>query len=150
MSQSEFRLTNIKIRSLIEDDLEGSDFFKTLSVFKDFELSEDKAREVFQDCQRRGIETYVAFSDNRVVGAIRLLFEAKYYHKGRLAAHIEDVATHPDYQGQGIASALIEYALGIVKEKQCYKVILDCEEKLIPFYSRFGFKEFSRALRLDY
>ncbi len=35
---------------------------------------------------------------------------------------IENVVTHPDYQKQGYASALIQRALEIAKAAHCYKV----------------------------
>lgn len=87
--------------------------------------------------------------DGRVVGTIRLLFEPKFYHAGREAAHIEDVATHPDYLGRGISSALIKYSLDLCRQKGCYKVILDCSDNLVGFYKKFGFAEFQNCLRIS-
>ena len=35
-------------------------------------------------------------------------------------------------------------------ENNCYKIILDCEDKLIPFYERFGFKKKANSMQLYY
>jgi glucosamine-phosphate N-acetyltransferase len=35
-------------------------------------------------------------------------------------------------------------------QNNCYKIILDCEEKLIPFYERFGFKRKANSMQLYY
>jgi glucosamine-phosphate N-acetyltransferase len=39
--------------------------------------------------------------------------------------------------------------LDFAKKKNCYKVILDCSEKNIPFYKKIGFKEHDISMRYD-
>lgn len=84
-----------------------------------------------------------------VIGAATLLVEQKFIRQGALCGHIEDVAVRKGFEGKGVASALMERALSYAKERGCYKVILDCSEKLVPFYKKFGFKELDRHMRLD-
>ncbi len=140
-----------KIRSLAIADLKENSFFQTLSSLKPSEgLSFSSAKKIFNDCRKRGIEIYVAEEDNKIVGTIRLLFEPKFYHEGRLAAHIEDVATHKDYMGKGVGSALMKYVVTLCRERECYKIILDCTDDLSVFYKKFGFKVSDNCLRLDF
>lgn len=46
----------------------------------------------------------------------------------------------PDYQHQGIASALMEYLIDTAKSHNRKGIILTCKEHLIPFYNRFGYE----------
>lgn len=140
-----------QIKALCLEDLLNPSFFETLSNLRPVgDLSSAQAEDIFKACQAQGIETYVAWDGDNIVGTIRLLFEPKFYHQGRLAAHIEDVATHAQHQGRGVGRALLEHALAVCRERGCYKVILDCDDKLIPFYQKFGFKEAGAYLRFDF
>lgn len=84
---------------------------------------------------------YLYIKDNKVVGTITLLIEQKLIHQGKCVGHIEDLVVDKDHNGMGIAKNLLAYALQIAKDNNCYKVILDCDKKLIPFYEKSGFKE---------
>ena len=95
------------------------------------------------------LTNWTTIDDGLVVGTVRLLFEPKFYHSGKLAAHIEDVATHNDYVGKGVAGSLIKHVISLCREKECYKIILNCSNDLIGFYEKFGFKSSSNGLRLD-
>lgn len=138
------------IRELSPEDLSQNFFFQTLSNLKKVEnMTPALAADIFADCQAKGIITLVAESGGKIIGTIRLLFEQKYYHAGRSAGHIEDVATHQNYVGRGVASALIKKAIELCKEKDCYKIILDCSDEVTGFYEKFGFRRSDNCLRLD-
>ena len=141
---------NFKIRQLQISDLQQASFYQTLSALRPVkEMAESLAENIFNDCKTRGIETYVVLDGEEIVGTLRLLLEPKFYHQGRLAAHIEDVATRLDYQGKGVASTLIKYVLELCRERACYRVTLDCNDSLISFYQRFGFQVNNHNLRID-
>ncbi len=50
------------------------------------------------------------------------------------------VNTHPDYRKHGYASHLIQCAIDDAKKQGRKGLVLTCKEKLIPFYSKLGFK----------
>jgi glucosamine-phosphate N-acetyltransferase len=138
------------IRQLLESDIEAESFFATLSNLRPVgNLSFELAHEIFVDCEKKGIETYVAVEGGQVIGTLRILFEPKYYHAGRFAAHIEDVVTHQAWQGKGVARQLIEHAVRLCREKDCYKIILDCASEFVGFYEKFGFKQTDLGMRLN-
>jgi len=93
---------------------------------------------------------YLYIKDNKLVGTISLLIEQKLIHGGKCVGHIEDLVVDKEYNGQGIAKELLAYAIQISKDNNCYKVILDCDKKLIPFYEKSGFteKEFQMKIYL--
>ena len=49
------------------------------------------------------------------------------------------VATHPDYQHQGLASLVMRRFIADAKANGCKGVVLTCKEPKIPFYARFGY-----------
>lgn len=50
------------------------------------------------------------------------------------------VNTLPSYRKHGYAGLLIEYAIKDAKEQGRKGLVLTCKERLIPYYSRFGFR----------
>tara|TARA_Y100000004_G_scaffold138261_1_gene156779 strand:+ start:501 stop:935 length:435 start_codon:yes stop_codon:yes gene_type:complete len=88
--------------------------------------------------QKDDYETYVYLLDGKIVGTTSMLFEYKLrYSKPK--AYIEDVAVDRDYRGMGIAKKLINFCFGVAKQRQCYKIVLSCDDSLISFYERLGF-----------
>lgn len=54
-------------------------------------------------------------------------------------AYIQDLMVHPDYQGKGIGTELMNRMIAELKRRKIYMISVVYEEKLKPFYSRFGF-----------
>ena len=54
-------------------------------------------------------------------------------------AYIQDLMVCPDYQGSGIGTALMDKMIEYLKEKRIYMISVVYEERLKPFYERFGF-----------
>ncbi|OPH57247.1 hypothetical protein BC351_25605 [Paenibacillus ferrarius] len=50
------------------------------------------------------------------------------------------IAVHPSHQRQGIASALLKRIIQIAQEDQLKGIVLMCEEHLISFYEKHGFR----------
>jgi [ribosomal protein S18]-alanine N-acetyltransferase len=56
--------------------------------------------------------------------------------------HILNLAVHPEHQGKGIASHLIQEMLGIMRERNCRSVFLEVRisnEQARHIYEKFGF-----------
>jgi glucosamine-phosphate N-acetyltransferase len=139
---------DIVVRRLYGSDL-NQHFLDTLSSLAEVKLTPDQAKEVFRERLRRGIRSYVACIDDRVVGTASLLVEEKFIHGAGLSSHIEDVAVHRDFQKQGIGAALVGYLLQEARRLGCYKVILNCREGNVPFYEKMGFRRHDVGMRLD-
>jgi N-acetylglutamate synthase-like GNAT family acetyltransferase len=73
----------------------------------------------------------VAVDGDAVVGVAQV----KVHKRG--TRELASVATAPDRQGEGIASRLI----GELLAREAGTVYLYCEQKLVPFYERFAFRE---------
>lgn len=93
--------------------------------------------------------TFVAEIDGKVVGTASLHIERKFYHSGRGVAHIEDVAVHPNFRGEGLGRALVANLAGMARKKNCYKVVLDCSAGNVGFYEKLGFHKHEQQMRKD-
>jgi glucosamine-phosphate N-acetyltransferase len=136
------------IREITGPDL-AHGFLETLSALSEVNLSFEEAAEVLRARMRAGIRTYVAVVGERVVGTASLVLEQKFIHKGGKIGHIEDVAVHPDSRHLRVGSTLIRHAIAQARRLGCYKVILSCYERLVPFYEGLGFRKHDLGMRID-
>ena len=81
-------------------------------------------------------------------GTITALLEKKIIHNGGFVCHIEDVVVHEDHRSQHIGSSLIQHVIEFAKEKGCYKIILNCNDQVEPFYEKLGFKSKNKEMSL--
>ena len=84
----------------------------------------------------------VAEEDGKVVSSVQMAIIEGLTHNVRPFAVIENVVTHADYRNRGLASALLEKASEIAKERRCYKVFLETgsnKESTLNFYRNNGF-----------
>jgi len=139
---------NIQIRELEPADFELG-FLETLAELAPVNLAAGAAREVFAARRAAGIRTFVAVDGARVVGTTSLVVEPKFIHGGALCGHIEDVAVHADYKKRSFGATLVRHATTAAREAGCYKVILSCFERLIPFYEGCGFRRHDVGMRID-
>ena len=54
-------------------------------------------------------------------------------------AYIQDLMVHPDFQGKGIGTELMNKMIEHLKEDGIYMISVLYDEELKDFYSRFGF-----------
>ncbi|CAO0800761.1 unnamed protein product [Mucor circinelloides] len=78
---------------------------------------------------------------DQVVAVGTILVERKFVHKNGLVGHIEDIAVNSNQQGKKLGLRIIQALKFIGAQRGCYKVILDCSEKNVPFYEKCGFKQ---------
>ena len=87
--------------------------------------------------------------DTNIIGSITLLIEQKLIHNGKCVAHIEDFVIDKNYRKQGISYLLLNHVKKLAKERNCYKIILDCNEKLCNFYEKHEFNNSGICMRYN-
>lgn len=124
-------------------------FFETLQNLSDtLVLDQEKTQELLDKIQAQWSSIFLAISPQHgVIGTITLLLEQKMIKWWAIAGHIEDVATRAWFTGHGVAKQLIETAIQEAKQNWCYKIILDCDERLVPFYEKYWFKKEGNFMR---
>jgi len=84
---------------------------------------------------------FVAVSEGNVVGTVAC---AACGEEG----HLRGMAVLPDWQGSGVASALLQAAEAEIRNQRCKRVTLDTTEPLaraMRFYARHGFTRSGRV-----
>jgi predicted GNAT family N-acyltransferase len=116
---------------------------------KDNVLSSVKDIKYSLDNRPSNILTFILLDDNKkIVATATMIIEKKLRYK-RLCCHIEDVGVHPDKRGLGYGEKIVNHCILIAKENKCYKVKLNCNESLVPFYKRLGFNKNSNGMVLE-
>ena len=144
-------MSELIIRKIIESDLENG-FLESLDNLRQTSnLEQSSVRNILKKIlENENHIIHVAELDGKIVGSTTLLIEQKFIHEGGFVGHIEDVVVNKEFEGQGIGMKLVLSLLDVAKEKKCYKTILNCEDKLIPFYEKIGFKQKSTEMRFDH
>ena len=74
-----------------------------------------------------------AYKEDKLVGYIDCI------SNGVTDAYIQDLMVHPEYQGQGVGSELMNRMIDYLKANKVYMISVVFDESLKPFYERFGF-----------
>ena len=144
-------MSDIKIRDIVESDIENG-FLETLDSLRkasdlDVEIGKDILRKIISNPNHI---IHVAEMNGKIIGSTTLLIEQKFIHNGGRVGHIEDVVVSKKYEGKGIGIKLVSSLLEKARVMNCYKTILDCQDELIPFYERIGFKQESSQMRYNH
>lgn len=144
-------MTDITIRKIEERDLSDG-FLESLdSLKKASNLSKEKAGAILKKITANPNHViFVAALNDKIIGSTTILIEQKFIHDGGLVGHIEDVVVSKEHEGEGIGFKIMQAVLEYAKSQGCYKTILDCDDKVKPFYERLGFKRHSNGMRFDH
>lgn len=84
----------------------------------------------------------VAEEDGKLVASCTCLIVPNLTREVTPYAVIENVVTHSDYRGRGLASKCLEYASEIAKKEGCYKMMLitgSSKQSTHEFYKKNGY-----------
>lgn len=90
-----------------------------------------------------GVRVFIFSIDGLPVGTYTLFVLPLLAHNGAPEAIVEDVAVHPEAQGQGIGRHMMDHARELAREAGCYKLALSSNGKRVEahaFYERIGFE----------
>ena len=89
-----------------------------------------------------GVRVFIAQRAGIAVGTYSFFVLPLLAHSGAPEAIVEDVAVHPEAQGQGIGRSMMEHAMQLAREAGCYKLALSSNQRrehAHAFYERLGF-----------
>jgi GNAT superfamily N-acetyltransferase len=144
----------VLIRPAKEGDLEA---ILTLYAQPDLDngevLTREEAAEVFAKMRSYpDYKIYVAEFGGVIIGTFALLIMDNLGHLGAPSGIIEDVAVDPKWQGQGIGTKMMQFALEVSRNRGCYKVALSSNvkrEKAHRFYEKAGFVKHGYSFVVD-
>ena len=76
----------------------------------------------------------------KIVGYGAIYIDYKFYRNCKNVGHIEDIIIDKDYRGKGFSKLIISKLLESAREKDCYKIILNCKDEYVGYYQKMGFK----------
>jgi len=123
-------ITNIKTKYLsLLGELTEVSYLSNKSFFKNIEQINNMGKII------------IGIVEDTIVCSGTILIEPKIIRGGKSAAHIEDIVVLKKWRNKGIAKELIDTLRNIANENDCYKIILDCSDTLVPFYEKKGFSK---------
>ena len=93
----------------------------------------NRMENVYKDPCMTSYYHIAVYDNNTLIGYIDSV------SNGVTDAYIQDLMVHPDYQGKGIGTELMNRMIIKLKERHIYMISVVFEERLKPFYKRFGF-----------
>lgn len=130
-------MSDIKFRKIIKEDLE--DVFLLLNQLKEKDVNTIDLETAWKNFKSNSSSnSIVGIYNDRVIAYGSIVIENKI--RGDIAGHIEDIVVDDSMRGKMVGVKLINKLVNIGSEKGCYRITLFCEEKLIKFYERTGFK----------
>ena len=130
-------MSNIIFRRVKESDLD--DVYVLLNQLKELDQdSIDKERAWKNFLKNTSVNSIVGILDEKIVAYGSVVIENKI--RGEVAGHIEDIVVDKNVGKKMIGTYLVKELIEICKKKKCYRITLFCNEKLVNFYSRNGFK----------
>tara|TARA_B100000927_G_scaffold64477_1_gene50796 strand:- start:1791 stop:2219 length:429 start_codon:yes stop_codon:yes gene_type:complete len=130
-------MSELVFRNIIKEDLD--DVFILLNQLKEKDIdSLDKDVSWKNFISNTGANSIVGLYENKIVAYGSIVIENKI--RGDIAGHIEDIVVDTTVRGKMVGVKLVKELVNIGKSKGCYRITLFCDEKLIKFYERNGFK----------
>ena len=119
---------NIVVLSNTDKKIKANDLIK---LYQNVGWWEERKQQDIEDMLLK-VKSVGAWKDDTLIGFARAVSD------GKFRAYIEDVVIHNSYREEGIGTKMVS---NLLDELSHIDVIsLFCEEKLLPFYEKNGFK----------
>lgn len=134
-----------KIRELEESDYDKG-YLELLNQLSSSDGKEISLKDFFSHYQivksNPGHYIFVIedIEENKIIATCTLLIEPKFLRGLSYVGHIEDLVVDTNNRKYGYGKELLEYVNQKAKEQECYKVILDCDYKLVEYYEKRGYE----------
>ena len=130
-------MSDLNFRKIQKHDLKS--VYLLLNQLKKMDISKIDKEKAWDDFNNNSSSnSIVGIYNNKIIAYGSIVIENKV--RGEVAGHIEDIVVDTDVRGKMIGVSLIKELINIAKNKGCYRITLFCEETLINFYARNGFK----------
>jgi GNAT superfamily N-acetyltransferase len=125
-----------------------SDLGSLLALFAASNVSrsaepKERAEQIWAETiTRDGLVVFVSDADAQIVSTCMLITVPNLLRGGRQHGIIENVVTHPDFQGRGHGRAVIGAALSEAWKRDCHHVLLQsgrADPRIHRFYEGCGF-----------
>ena len=133
------------IRNLQLEDYDKNYFELLSQLTSSPKITFEEFKNIYQNINNN---VFVIEEDGIIVASGTLLIEQKFIHQGGKVGHMEDIVVHQDYRNKKYGYQIVSFLIEKAKEKKCYKIIADCQESLLNFYSKNGFHSHGHQIAL--
>ncbi len=129
-------------------EIKNSDFQQLMELYthlheKDIPEKDERVSAVWESIlSDKNHHIIVAEAEGKIISSCVCVIIPNLTRNQRPYAFVENVVTHADYRGNGIATACLDYARDIAQKENCYKLMLltgSKNEKTLDFYRRAGY-----------
>ena len=129
-------------------ELENKDFQQLMELYthlheKDIPEMDERVSSVWETILAdKNHHIIVAELNGKIISSCVCVIIPNLTRNQRPYALVENVVTHSDFRGKGIATACLNYAREISKSENCYKLMLltgSKNENTLNFYRRAGY-----------
>ncbi|WP_334184473.1 GNAT family N-acetyltransferase [Novosphingobium sp.] len=140
-----------EVRLAIHSDLNGLLHLFDVSEVSNFAQPLARAKQIWEETlANKNVFVFVAQVDAVIAATCMLITAPNLLRQGRSHGFLENVMTHPDYQGRGLGKAVVANALEHAWSIDCHHVLMQSgrsDPKVHRFYTQLGFKP---GLRVGY
>lgn len=130
-------MSEIKFRPILESDIR--EVSNLLNQLKQMDITSIDYKKAWSDfSSNSSSNSIVAILKKKVVAYGSIVIENKI--RGQVAGHIEDIVVDSEVSGKMLGVRLVKKLIEIGESKNCYRITLFCDKKLVSFYERSGFK----------
>ena len=130
-------MSEIKFRPILESDIREVSIL--LNQLKQMDITSIDYKKAWSDfSSNSSSNSIVAILKKKVVAYGSIVIENKI--RGQVAGHIEDIVVDSVVRGKMLGVRLVKKLIEIGESKNCYRITLFCDKKLVSFYERSGFK----------
>lgn len=103
----------------------------------------------FSMVQNSNHQIFLLIGDNnKIIGTGTIVLEKKMIHNA-YCAHLENIIVLPEYQNLGYGKKILNYLENYAKQRDCYKIILNCIPELKNYYMKSGFQNSNKNIQME-
>lgn len=126
-----------------------NEFINLVKTFRDTNINYNEFIKYIDDLSNfHDIFLLIDEESENIIGCVTILLEQKLIHNLNFVCHIEDLIINNNYKNKGFGSIILDYIKEYVREKKCYKIILNCNNDIKKFYIKNNF--ISKNIEMSY
>ncbi|KAK3092274.1 hypothetical protein FSP39_000608 [Pinctada imbricata] len=136
---------NLLMRPLCRSDFDRGYMVLLGQLTKVGEVTREEFDERFSTMENCPDTYYITVIEDtttgQIIGSASLIKEFKFIRQCSARGRIEDVVVDNAYRGKQLGKLLLDTLTKLGKRVGCYKMSLECLDKVVGFYETFGYRK---------